>query len=192
MEGRFLVVGLGNPGPRYAKTRHNLGFWVVDRVGAGADWRQRGNALVARWRGGWLMKPTTYMNNSGEAVAPFVRYYKIAPENVLVVHDDMDLPLGRLRLRRGGSSGGQKGVQSIIEHLGTANFDRLRLGIGRPPAGWDAASWVLSRFDEQEREVAERVADAAAEAVETWQSEGLERAQQRFNGLDLREVQSAD
>ena len=190
MEGRFLVVGLGNPGPRYAETRHNLGFWVVDRVGAGADWRRRGNALVARWRSGWLMKPTTYMNNSGEAVAPFVRYYKIAPENVLVVHDDMDLPLGRLRLRRGGSSGGQKGVQSIIEHLGTANFDRLRLGIGRPPAGWDAASWVLSRFDEQEREVAERVADAAVEAVEVWQSEGLERAQQRFNGLDLREAQS--
>jgi PTH1 family peptidyl-tRNA hydrolase len=132
------------------------------------------------------MKPTTFMNASGEAVAPFVRYYKIAPERLLVVHDDLDLPLGRLRLRRGGSAGGQKGVRSIIQHLGTDAFDRLRIGIGRPPAGWDAARWVLARFSPEERPLAERVAEAAAEAVRVWQAEGLEAAQQRFNGLDLR------
>lgn len=189
VSARFLVVGLGNPGPRYAETRHNLGFWVMDRIARaeGLAWKQQGRAFTARWGSGWLMKPTTFMNASGEAVAPFVRYYKIAPERLLVVHDDLDLPLGRLRLRRGGSAGGQKGVRSIIEQLGTDAFDRLRLGIGRPPAGWDAAAWVLSKFTPEERPLAERVAEAAAEAVRVWRDEGLEAAQQRFNGLDLRE-----
>ncbi len=189
VSARFLVVGLGNPGPRYAETRHNLGFWVVDRIAReeGLAWRQQGRAFTTRWRRGWLMKPTTFMNASGEAVAPFVRYYEIAPERLLVVHDDMDLPLGRLRLRRGGSAGGQKGVRSIIEQLGTDRFDRLRIGVGRPPAGWDAASWVLSRFAPEAGPLAQRVAGAAAEAVRVWEAEGLEAAQQRFNGLDLRE-----
>ncbi len=189
VSARFLVVGLGNPGPRYAETRHNLGFWVMDRIARaeGLAWKQQGRAFTARWGSGWLMKPTTFMNASGEAVAPFVRYYKIAPERLLVVHDDLDLPLGRLRLRRGGSAGGQKGVRSIIEQLGTDAFDRLRLGIGRPPAGWDAAAWVLSKFTPEERPLAERVAEAAAEAVRVWRDEGIEAAQQRFNGLDLRE-----
>lgn len=192
VSARFLVAGLGNPGPRYAETRHNLGFWVVDRLAQedGLAWKQSGRALVARWGSGWLMKPTTFMNASGEAVAPFVRYYHIAPERLLVVHDDLDLPLGRMRLRRGGSAGGQRGVRSIIERLGTDRFDRLRLGIGRPPAGWDAASWVLARFSPKERPLAERVALAAAEAVRVWRDEGLEAAQRRFNGLDLREAKS--
>ncbi len=189
VSARFLVVGLGNPGPRYAETRHNLGFWVVDRLAREERlaWKQQGRAFTTRWGSGWLMKPTTFMNASGEAVAPFVRYYKIDPERLLVVHDDMDLPLGRMRLRRGGSAGGQKGVRSIIEQLGTDRFDRLRLGIGRPPAGWDAAGWVLSKFAPEERRVADRVVAAAAEAVRIWRDQGLEAAQQRFNGLDLRE-----
>jgi len=189
VEERFLVAGLGNPGPRYAETRHNLGFWVVDRIAdeEGLAWKQQGTAFVARWNGGWLLKPTTYMNASGEAVAPFMRYYKIDPERLLVVHDDMDLPLGRLRLRRGGSDGGQKGVRSIIEQLGTDRFDRLRLGIGRPPAGWDAASWVLSKFSPEELPLAEKVTETAAAAVRVWRTEGLQAAQQRFNGVDLRE-----
>ncbi len=189
MDERFLVVGLGNPGPRYAETRHNLGFWVVDHLAGeeGLAWNERGRAFVARWGSGWLMKPATFMNASGEAVAPFARYYKIPPERLLVVHDDMDLPLGRLRLRRGGSAGGQKGVRSVIENLGTDAFDRLRIGIGRPPAGWDAASWVLSRFAPEELPLAQRAAETAAEAVRVWQEEGLAAAQQRFNGLDLRQ-----
>jgi len=186
---RFLIVGLGNPGARYRETRHNLGFWVVDRIAReeGLDWKQRDRAFVAPWAGGWLVKPTTYMNASGEAVAPLARYYEIPPERILVVHDDMDLPLGRLRLRRGGSAGGQKGVKSVIEHLGTDRFDRLRIGIGRPPEGWDAASWVLSKFRPEERPLAEKAAAAAAEAARVWLSEGLQQAQQRFNGLDLRD-----
>ncbi len=189
VSARFLVVGLGNPGVRYAATRHNLGFWVVDRIASeeGLVWRQQGRAFTARWNSGWLMKPTTFMNASGEVVAPFVRYYKIDPERLLVVHDDMDLPLGRLRLRRGGSAGGQKGVRSIIEQLGTDRFDRLRLGIGRPPEGWDAAGWVLSKFSPEEQPLAEKVAETAAAAVRVWQQEGLQAAQQRFNGVDLRE-----
>jgi len=193
VSARFLVVGLGNPGPRYAETRHNLGFWVVDRIAREERlaWRQQGRAFTTRWGRGWLMKPTTFMNASGEAVAPFVRYYKIEPERLLVVHDDLDLPLGRMRLRRGGSAGGQKGVRSIIEQLGTDGFDRLRLGIGRPPAGRDAAGWVLSKFSPEERPLADRVAAAAVEAVRVWRDEGLEAAQQRFNGLDLRESGSA-
>lgn len=189
VEERFLVAGLGNPGPRYAETRHNLGFWVVDRIAReeGLAWKQDGRAFVARWNGGWLMKPATFMNASGEAVAPFMRYYKIEPERLLVVHDDMDLPLGRLRLRRGGSAGGQKGVRSIIEQLGTDRFDRLRLGIGRPPEGWDSASWVLSKFPPEELPLAEKVAKTAAAAVRVWRAEGLQAAQQQFNGMDLRE-----
>jgi len=187
VSARFLVVGLGNPGPRYTETRHNLGFWVVDRLAReeGLAWKQQGRAFTARWGSGWLMKPTTFMNASGEAVAPFVRYYKIEPERLLVVHDDLDLPLGRIRLRRGGSAGGQKGVRSIIERLGTDGFDRLRLGIGRPSAGRDAADWVLSKFSPEERPLADRVAAAAVEAVRVWRDQGLEAAQQRFNGLDL-------
>ncbi len=185
----FLIAGLGNPGASYDGTRHNLGFWVVDRIAReeGLSWKQQGPALVARWNDGWLMKPLTYMNASGEAVAPFVRYYKIDLERLLVVHDDMDLPLGRLRLRRGGSAGGQKGVRSVIESLGDDRFDRLRLGIGRPPEGWDAVDWVLSRFSPQELPLAEKVIATATEAARVWQAEGLQAAQQRFNGLDLRE-----
>ncbi len=190
VSARFLVAGLGNPGPRYRETRHNLGFWVVDRLAReeGLAWKQQGRAFTARWGGGWLMKPTTFMNASGEAVAPFVRYYEIAPERLLVVHDDLDLPLGRMRLRRGGGAGGQKGARSIIEQLGTDAFDRLRLGVGRPPAGWDAAGWVLAKFAPEERALAERVAEAAAAAVRLWRDEGLEAAQRRYNGLDLREA----
>jgi PTH1 family peptidyl-tRNA hydrolase len=161
---------------------------VADRIAEeeGLSWRRHDRALVTRWGSGWLMKPTTYMNASGEAVAPFVRYYKIAPERLLVIHDDMDLPLGRLRLRRGGSAGGQKGVRSVIAELGTDRFDRLRIGIGRPPAGWDAASWVLSEFSEEESALAARAVEAAAAAARTWRTEGLQAAQQKFNGLDLR------
>jgi len=190
LQERFLVAGLGNPGPRYVLTRHNVGFLVVDRLAeaAGLSWRQKGRAFVASWRGGWLMKPATYMNDSGEAVAPFVRYYKIPLERLLVVHDDMDLPLGRMRLRRGGGSGGQKGVQSIINSLGGADFDRLRVGVGRPPQGWSAVDWVLSRFDESERPLLEKVLEQAAAAVALWQSQGLLRAQQKYNGLDLGEA----
>ncbi len=184
---RFLVVGLGNPGRRYANTRHNAGFLVLDRLAAaeGVAFREKGEALLAEWGRGWLMKPLTYMNLSGRAVAPFLRRKGIPLERLLVVHDDMDLPLGRIRLKHGGSSGGQKGVASIIEALGEGGFDRLRIGIGRPPAGVDPVDWVLSPFAPGERAVLERVLEAAAEAIRVWEKEGLIAAQSRFNGLDL-------
>ncbi len=183
------MVGLGNPGRRYAGTRHNAGFMVLDRLAQeeGLGFRERGEALLAPWNGGWLMKPLTYMNRSGWAVAPFVRKKAIPLDRLLVVHDDLDLPLGRLRLKRGGSSGGQRGVASIIEALGEAGFDRLRIGIGRPPPGVDPVDWVLARFAPGERAVLERVLEAAAGAVRTWREEGLAAAQARFNGLDFRE-----
>ena len=186
---RFLVVGLGNPGPGYAKTRHNAGFRVLDRLAEeeGLVFREKSDALLAEWDRGWLMKPLTYMNLSGRAVAPFVRKKGIPLDRLLVVHDDLDLPLGKIRLKRGGSSGGQRGVASIIESLGDDGFDRLRIGIGRPPPGVDAARYVLSPFTPEEEKTFAKVLEAAADAVRVWKEEGLSAAQSRFNGLDLRE-----
>ncbi len=180
-----LVVGLGNPGPRYARTRHNIGFLTLDRLVPGVTWRTRGHALVARRNDTWLMKPTTFMNASGMVVAPFLRYYRIPAEALLVIHDDLDLPLGRLRLKADGSSGGQKGVASVHQALGDASFHRLRLGIGRPPPNVDVINWVLASFTEREEETLGRVLDAAEEAVRVWLELGLTPAQDRFNGLDL-------
>ena len=139
-----LIAGLGNPGPEYARHRHNIGFQVVDFSQSGTGWSSTSSRSEpgsrsgrSRWRtggaGGWLLvKPMTYMNSSGEAVGPLAAFYKITPERVLVVHDDLDLPLGKLRLRANGSPGGQKGVASIIRALGTDSFGRLKIGISRP------------------------------------------------------------
>ena len=184
---RFLVVGLGNPGPGYAKTRHNAGFMVLDRLAEeeGLVFREKNDALLAEWGRGWLLKPLTYMNLSGRAVAPFVRKKGIPLHRLLVVHDDLDLPLGKIRLKRGGSSGGQKGVASIIQALGDDGFDRLRIGIGRPPPGMDAARYVLSPFTQEEEKLFAKVLEAAADAVRVWKEEGLEAAQSRFNGLKI-------
>lgn len=195
-----LIVGLGNPGPEYARHRHNIGFQVLDlfaeRHGLAFDKFQKRARLAignVRLRTGWngrvlLAKPMTYMNNSGEAVGPVAAFYKIMPEHVLVVHDDLDLPLGRLRLRPNGSPGGQKGVASIIKALGGDGFCRLKVGISRPggqnsgvaPA-MDPADYVLQPFNtDQEKEMAlARV--RAADAIELWLSEGIEAAMNAFN-----------
>lgn len=181
------MVGLGNPGPRYAGTRHNAGFLAVERLAErreAAFARQR-QALVARAPGDLLLaKPTTFMNLSGAAVQALMTRHAIKPEQLLVVHDDLDLPLGRLRLRFGGGAGGQKGVRDIIERIGPG-FARLKLGISRPPADWPAERWVLSRFDDAELDLLERVLEAAVEALEQVLREGLEAAQGWANGLDL-------
>ncbi len=184
----FLVVGLGNPGRRYARTRHNAGFMVLDRLAAaeGVAFRERPEFALAEWAGGYLMKPLTYMNLSGRAVAPFVRKKGIPLDRLLVVHDDVDLPLGRLRFKRGGSDGGQKGVASIIAELGDPGFDRLRIGVDRPPPGVDTATWVLSPFSPRELPLLDEVLAAAVEGVRVWKEAGLAEAQARFNGLDLR------
>lgn len=186
-----LVVGLGNPGQEYAGTRHNAGFAVVDRVAG-----RHGSSFRRKWRmsavvaevvvdGGkvTLAKPGTFMNRSGQAVAALVNWLKASPAGLLVVVDDADLPVGQMRLRQSGGSGGHNGLRSIITALGGAeDFPRLRVGIGRTaPVGTDIASHVLGRFAPAERAAAEKALDLAADAVECCMKEGLTTAMNRFN-----------
>ncbi|MDW8058981.1 MAG: aminoacyl-tRNA hydrolase [Thermomicrobium sp.] len=189
---RWMIVGLGNPGPRYAETRHNVGFWVVDRVAGRLSiqrFERRFDGEFASYAEGsrslLLLKPLTYMNLSGRSVRRAVDWYKLPLERLLVVHDDMDLPLGTLRLRLGGSSAGHHGVESIIAELGSDRFARLRIGIGRPPARERGRSYVLEPFPPHERTLAERVAEVAAEAALVWYRDGLTVAMNRFNGMHV-------
>ncbi len=181
-----LVVGLGNPGRRYRGTRHNVGWEVVDRLsarwGIGA-FREEEEALVGRGEIAGvevlLAKPLTYMNRSGEAVGGLVRRYGLQPQEVLVIYDDVDLPVGALRIRPRGSAGGHHGMASVLEVLGTQEVPRLRIGIGRPRG--DAAAYVLSRFAPEERSRIAEAVERAADAVETLLREGIQRAMDRFN-----------
>jgi PTH1 family peptidyl-tRNA hydrolase len=167
-----LVVGLGNPGPEYAQTRHNAGFWLVDTLASQQDGHFR---LEARYHGEtcrialagqelWLLKPMTYMNRSGQAVAALARFHKIPPPAILVVHDDLDLPPGTVRLKRGGGHGGHNGLRDLIAHLGGNDFARLRLGIGHPGDSRDVLDHVLRRAPRSEQELIEQaIADALRE-----------------------------
>lgn len=188
-----MIVGLGNPGPEYARNRHNVGFQVVELFAErhGLEFtRAQKRARVALGRvslaNGWngrvlLVRPLTYMNLSGEAVGPLAAFYKIAPADILVISDDLDLPVGRIRLRSGGGAGGQKGLKSIIQHLHTEEFPRLRIGIGRPPGQMDPADYVLQDFTpDQEAEMA-FVRPRAVDAIEVWLAAGIEEAMNRFN-----------
>ncbi len=189
-----LVVGLGNPGREYEETRHNAGFLVLDYLAReeGLTFtRSKFQALLARGSIAGtdvlLVKPLTYMNLSGLAVAGLLRWYKLdSRHDLLVVSDDLDLPLGRLRVRMRGSHGGQRGLLSIIKELGSAEFTRLRLGIGRPGESEDAKEHVLSTFDPQEEPMLDEVILAAADAVRTWLSQGPIETMNRFNGFDAR------
>lgn len=183
-----LVVGLGNPGPKYAGTRHNVGFDVLDRLAEAAP----GSAVWTKFEAELcditlgtervlLAAPQTYMNLSGRAVRAVMDFYKIAPPNLLVICDDLNLEPGKLRLRPSGSAGGQKGLQNIIQHLGTQDFARLRIGIGRPPGRMDAAAYVLQRFTEGEREIMDVTVAEAAEGVGLWAREGIQAAMNRLN-----------
>ena len=184
-----LIVGLGNPGERYRGTRHNNGFDVVDLVA-----KQRGlvfescavDALMAKERGPGatviLAKPTTYMNLSGVAVRDLCHYYRVDQEDLLVVADDVNLPLGKLRVRRHGSDGGHNGFGSIIEVLSTATFDRLRLGVGRGDDRADLADYVLNRFDQAERKDIDRAIERAACAVDVFLEHGTDTMMEQFNG----------
>jgi PTH1 family peptidyl-tRNA hydrolase len=188
-----LVIGLGNPGPEHEWTPHNLGFHVVERIAAAEGSIFEPAAALEGWNGprgfDWarlperdalLVKPLTFMNRSGTVVAPLARHCAAAPEEVFAVFDDIDLPLGTLRIRPHGGTGGHRGVQSIVTELGTDRFPRLRIGVGRPRT--DAARHVLSRFSERERELAEVLVVEAAEAVLFWLREGdLERCMTRFH-----------
>ena len=181
-----LIVGLGNPGTRYAGTRHNAGFLVVDELAKrwGVGFRAGRQADAAAAQGVVLLKPRTFMNLSGLAVQAEMARGRIAPADLLIVHDDLDLPLGRLRLRRGGGAGGQRGVQDVIARIG-AEFDRLKVGVSRPPEDWTAEHWVLSRFREDEAELLASVVGHAADAIERVREEGWARAVTWANGLDL-------
>ncbi|MCL6549047.1 MAG: aminoacyl-tRNA hydrolase [Alicyclobacillus sp.] len=184
-----LVVGLGNPGPRYAETRHNAGFWVIDelagRLGSPCD-KLKWQATVGEYRLNAdkliLCKPQTYMNLSGNSVIEVVRYFQLRPEQDLVlVYDDMDFPPGVLKLRLKGSAGGHNGVRSVIEALGTDRFARVRLGIGRPDPGVDVVRYVLSPVPPEERPKIRSMVERAADAVLFALEHSFEKAMNRFN-----------
>ncbi|MGB2988023.1 MAG: aminoacyl-tRNA hydrolase [Phycisphaerae bacterium] len=182
-----MIVGLGNPGSKYAGTRHNVGFDVVDLLASRWGFR-----LATEKFHGWfdqgeirgervaLLKPTTFMNRSGRAVLAAGRFYKLKIDQLLVISDDIALPLGRLRMRAGGSAGSHKGLQDIIDRLGTDAWCRLRVGIGEPIG--EPSVYVLHRFDEEEEAVMQRVWPRAADAVECWVEDGVDLAMTRFNG----------
>ena len=186
--GVKVVVGLGNPGPKYEQTRHNIGFLVIEelatRLGAGKA-RRRFDAQLAEGKLGdekvLLAAPQTYMNESGRSVRQIVDFYALPLSDVLLVCDDFNLDLARLRMRSGGSAGGQKGLADTIRHLGTEEFPRLRIGIGRPPEQMDAADFVLSRFKKGEIKSIESAVVRAAEGVEIWIRSGLDRAMNQVN-----------
>ena len=189
----FLIVGLGNPGRQYARTRHNAGFLVLDRLAQRwqASWQteRKFNARLARLeRDGRklvLCQPETFMNASGEAVGAVRTFYHVGPEKLLTVVDDADLPFGELRLRPSGSSGGHHGLDSLVQHLGTREFPRLRVGIGRnEPAAREITGHVLAPFSPAEAELLEKVLTRAADQVECWLRDGIARAMNQFNGLE--------
>lgn len=184
----FLIIGLGNPGRDYQGNRHNIGFRLLnhlaERLGVGFS-RLESKSLVTKadYLGHRLIlaKPQTYMNLSGQAVESLVRFYKIPLGQVMVVFDDVDLPFGALRLRPAGGSGGQKGMQSILDRLGTQEIPRLRLGIDRPPGRMEAADYVLQNFSKNEVELLPGILDRAADAVLTYVRNGLDAAMNQFN-----------
>lgn len=190
MENVCLIVGLGNPGSEYARTRHNAGFVVLDRLAerwvVGWTNERKFNARLARsdrnGRRVVLCEPQTYMNSSGEAVGAVRAFYRVEKERLLVVVDDADLPLGHLRLRPGGSSGGHHGLESVEAHLGTRDYPRLRVGIGRKIGEREIRGYVLGKFDPAEDAVFEKVLTAAADQVETWLTAGIQKAMNQFNG----------
>ncbi|MBF6604726.1 MAG: aminoacyl-tRNA hydrolase [Chloroflexi bacterium] len=192
-----IVVGLGNPGGRYAETRHNVGWMVLDRVADRAGWAGRGRERDAstivsgRFRSLDLLlaKPLTFMNDSGIAVRKLLARERAPLPDLLVVADDFALPFGKLRFREGGSAGGHNGLDSIVVELGTEKFSRLRIGIGEPEAG--AVDHVLSRFEATERPRLDELLNAAADAVENWAREGTSRAANRFNAFELRPADDA-
>ena len=183
----LLVAGLGNPGREYERTRHNAGWLVLDELARrhGGSWRSKFSGSLAEVRLGdlrlALLKPETYMNESGRSAGAAVRFFKVEPKQVLVVHDDVDLEAGRLQARAGGGLAGHNGLRSLAQHLGSQDFLRLRIGVGRPGRGdpRPVADWVLSPFAPEED--AEALIARAADAVEMIAQEGLEAAQQRYN-----------
>lgn len=181
----LLVVGLGNPGPRYEATRHNVGFLVADiladRIGSGFKVHKKSGADVTTGRLGGrsvvLAKPRTYMNESGRHVGPLAKFYSVAPADVVVIHDELDIDFGRIRLKFGGGEGGHNGLRSIASALGTKDFQRVRIGVGRPPGRQDPAAFVLENFNSKERPELGAILEQAADATELLLQYGVEAAQ---------------
>lgn len=183
-----VIIGLGNPGKKYEKTRHNLGFMVVDRLAFANDSvikKKKHYSLIGSWQSGGeevlLVKPQTYMNHSGSAVRSLCNELGVKAEDFIVIHDDLDLPLSRIRIRQRGGAGGHLGVRSILEALKSQNFLRVRMGVGRPPQGVDPTEYVLEPFLPQEEVFLTDVVSQAAEAVESLLENGPLRAMERFN-----------
>lgn len=187
---RWMIVGLGNPGPEYEGTRHNIGFRCADALarahGLTYERQKKSKAKIAQGliagRPVLIAKPQAYMNLSGSAVQGLAAFYRIPPQRILVILDDLDLPRGTLRIRAKGGSGGHKGLQDIIVRLGTQDFPRIRFGIGRPPERMDPAAYVLRPFDSSEIPEIESAIERVRCAVQTWLSEGIEIAMNRYNG----------
>jgi peptidyl-tRNA hydrolase, PTH1 family len=188
-ESDYLIVGLGNPGREYRETRHNVGFMLLDRLAIKLDarfTRLQSRALVATARLGdakvILAKPQTFMNLSGQSVQGLMHFYKLPISNLLIAHDDLDLPLGTIRIRPDGGSAGQKGMESIIQRLATDDFARVRLGIGRPPGQMRAPAFVLQQFSDPDMVIVSEMITRAVDAVSEFIQAGLDRAMNNFNG----------
>lgn len=187
-EENYLFAGLGNPGQEYEFTRHNIGFMVIDRLAERWDSpvrKYKDQALLGihkteQFRA-ILIKPQTYMNRSGRAVRSLAKFYKVADFHIMVIFDDLDLPFGEIRILESGGSSGQKGMESIIHTLGTRNFPRMRVGIGRPPGRQDPADFILDEFKPSERKSLDLLLDTCADAIVTFLEEGIEKTMTRYN-----------
>ena len=191
-----LIVGLGNPEPKYDNTRHNIGFAVIDELAKVWQMPLKENkrfqglfseGVAAGGKKVRLLKPLTYMNRSGQSVRAVADWYKLEPSSVLVIYDDMDLPVGRLRMRLSGSAGGHNGMKSIIAHLGVKEFPRLRIGIGKSEAEKGTISHVLGKFAPQELNTIEEILDISVKAIELSLKEGMEQSMNRYNGFYISE-----
>jgi peptidyl-tRNA hydrolase, PTH1 family len=188
-ETTYLLIGLGNPGREYRETRHNLGFMLIDRLivrlnGRGMKMQSKAIVTTATYQERKLIlaKPQTYMNLSGQSVQGLAHFYKVPLTNLMVLSDDLDIPFGTIRIRAAGGPGGQRGMSSVIEKLGTKEFPRLRIGIGRPPGRMDPSDYVLQNFSRTEMQTLSEVLDHAEKAVFTFITHGLNKAMNDFNG----------
>ena len=183
-----MIACLGNPGAEYAQTKHNVGFMLLDTLAKhleAPEWKTKRDALVTETRIGaekaLLVKPLTYMNDSGRAIGPLLTWYKLRPEDLIVAHDDMDIPVGMIRIRKKGSAGGHNGMKSVLYHMQDENFPRVRIGIGRPPVGWTVIKHVLTPFSPDDRILIDEVIDRLVPAVECIVRDGVDLAMNRFN-----------
>lgn len=184
----YLIAGLGNPGSEYQETRHNVGFKAARMLAEKEEFpmeREKFSALITKGsikdEDVIIVRPLTYMNNSGLAIRQVMDFYKIPVENVIIMYDDIDLPLGNLRIRENGSAGTHNGMRSIVSHLNSTNFPRIRIGVGGKPEGWDLADYVLSRFSGDEKEIIEETEMKAAKAAASIVKDGLSKAMNKFN-----------